>query len=578
VLETIEAVIQLEARTWVRLTNPIDVIQTRRVDDVTKVLDQVERLTLVGGHHAAGFVSYEAGAAFGLRTRHNQLDLPLVWFALFDRANVRPVDPPAPMGDPSFGPLHASVDRASYRSAVRLIKQRIADGDTYQVNYTFRLTGGFHGDPRDLFAALISNQAGRHSAYLQIGSHTICSASPELFFARRGRDLTARPMKGTVGRGRTVEEDIRQRNELYQSTKQRAENVMIVDMVRNDLGRVADVGSVVVPELFALERYPTVWQMTSLVTARSSASLSALFAAIHPSASVTGAPKVSTMAIVEELEPDPRGVYTGAIGYLKPDGTARFNVAIRTAVIDHRDARGATLQFGVGSAIVWDSDADAEYDECLLKAGILAERPAFELLETLRWSPSDHFLLLDRHLDRLRASAGYFGFPFAEYEVRRCLEDAVQGSSDTRRVRLLLSADGGVRAEHTGLVPSPPVLRVLPARRPIDRQSIWVFHKTTNRDVYNRARRTGADEVVLWNDEGEVTETSTANVVADFGDGKVTPPVGCGLLAGTFRAELLARREVREAVIPLAALGGAARFWLVNSVHQWRVAEWAAEP
>jgi para-aminobenzoate synthetase/4-amino-4-deoxychorismate lyase len=572
----IEALIQLDARRWIRLTNPVDVVETRRVEDVVRVLDDVEQLASARGYHAAGFVSYEAGAAFGLSTRHAQLDLPLIWFALFAADNVRPANPPISSGDCLLGPLHASLDRSRYRSAIQTIKERIADGDTYQVNYTFRLTGDFIGDPSDLFAQLVLNQAGRHSAFLQLGSHTICSASPELFFARDGRHLTARPMKGTAARGRTVEEDHLRRAELYDSPKQRAENVMIVDMVRNDLGRVAEYGSVSVPELFALERYPTVWQMTSLVTARSSASLSALFTALHPSASVTGAPKASTMAIVGALEPHPRGVYTGAIGYVEPDGTARFNVAIRTAVLDHHRS---TLDFGVGSGIVWDSEADAEYDECLLKGAILGQRrPPFDLLETMRWTPSGQFLLLERHFDRLRASATYFDFPFAEREAREALAGAVHGCADAQRVRLLLASDGAVRVEHTPLVQSPPVLRVLPAAAPVDQQMVWLFHKTTNREVYNRAMRPDVDDVVLWNEGGEVTEATTANVVADFGAGKVTPPVMCGLLAGTFRAELLARGEVREAVIPLEALLRSPRFWLVNSVHQWRVAEWAAEP
>jgi para-aminobenzoate synthetase/4-amino-4-deoxychorismate lyase len=282
------------------------------------------------------------------------------------------------------------------------------------------------------------------------------------------------------------------------------------------------------------------------------------------------------MAIVGELEPHPRGVYTGAIGYLKPDGTARFNVAIRTAILDQRRS---TLDFGVGSGIVWDSEADAEYDECLLKGAILGQRrPAFELLETLRWTPSGHFLLLERHLDRLCASADYFDFPLAEHEARDCLAAAMEGCADARRVRLLVAADGAVRVEHTPLVQPPAILRVLPAAAPVDARTVWLFHKTTNREVYNRAMRPEIDEVVLWNEAQEVTEATTANIVADFGAGKITPPVSCGLLAGTFRAELLARGEVREAIIPLEALRQSPRFWLVNSVHQWRAAEWAAEP
>ncbi len=348
--------VHLSGDEWLLLEDPVTILETREPQRVPDVLKDIERLTFVHGFHAAGFVTYEAGAAFGLRTRHSELRLPLAWFACFAPDRVRRGPLPAAAGDYTLGPLRASRSRAECLVAFDRIRSHLAAGDSYQVNYTFRLTGDFAGDAAALFADLVENQRGAHAAFLHAGDWSICSASPELFFSRDGSRVVMRPMKGTAPRGRTVDEDLAAREALRDSPKQRAENVMIVDMVRNDLGRVAEWGSVEVPELFSVERYPNVWQMTSTVTARTSASLADLFEALHPSASVTGAPKVRTMEILEALEPEPRGVYTGAIGYVAPDGSARFNVAIRTAVIDHP---AGSVAFGVGSGIVWDSDADA---------------------------------------------------------------------------------------------------------------------------------------------------------------------------------------------------------------------------
>jgi para-aminobenzoate synthetase/4-amino-4-deoxychorismate lyase len=438
------------------------------------------------------------------------------------------------------------------------------------VNFTFRTRGSFTGDAGGLFADLVEAQQGGCSAFLDLGSHAICSASPELFFALRGLDVAARPMKGTAKRGRTLAEDRQARDALRVSPKERAENVMIVDMVRNDLGRIADIGSVAVPELFTVERYPNVWQMTSLVTARSPASLEAIFAALHPSASVTGAPKVRTMEILTALEPAPRGVYAGAIGHVWPDGSARFSVAIRTAVVDR--TRGM-VDFGTGSGIVWDSEPGAEYDECLLKASILGARPPrFDLLETLKWRPDGGFLLLDRHLQRLRDSAEYFGVPCRLDAVRAALDEAVAGSVGPLRLRALLSKDGSVRVERQPFASSEQPLRVALAASPVDVRDVFLFHKTTHRLVYERARLEGFDDVILFNEARQVTESTTANVVVEVDGRRVTPPVECGLLAGTYRAELLATGALQESVVTVDALRAARRLWLINSVHEWREA------
>ena len=567
----IEAVLPVGER-WLRFTEPVQIVGADRAAGVGPALANVERLTRDQGLHAVGFVAYEAGAAYGLRVHPPAGDLPLAWFALFDSAHVEPVERPARSHDYSVGPLAPSVDRAAFGARFEAIKARLGAGDTYQVNFTFKMSGPFEGDAFDLFADLVNAQGGRHSAFIRIGDWAICSASPELFFELDGVTVRSRPMKGTTRRGRTLAEDRERRDALRSSPKEQAENVMIVDMLRNDLGRIAEVGSMAVPELYAVERYPHVWQMTSLVTARSTASLQRIFAAVHPSASITGAPKVSTMEILQGLETEPRGVYTGAIGYVPPDGNARFSVAIRTAVVDDR---ARTVEFGIGSGIVWDSDADAEYAECLLKGAVLGRKPEpFDLLETLRWSPREGYFLLERHLARLRESAEYFEFAWTPDLVTAALDEATSGAHHPLRVRLLVSRDGTARAERVPFVAAAEPVRIALAQEPVDSGDVRLFHKTTNRAVYERARVSmpGYDEVVLWNQAGEVTEATTANVVAEIDGRRVTPPVTCGLLAGTFRAELLARGEVAEAVVTCEQLRTASRIWLVNSVQERRPA------
>jgi para-aminobenzoate synthetase/4-amino-4-deoxychorismate lyase len=577
----VDAAIQLEPRRWLLLKEPCRIVIAETPDAVRSAITTVERLTREQGLHAAGFLSYEAGAAFGLTVHPTAGGIPLAWFALFEPAHVREAKQFDATGNYRLGALAASVDRETFGRRFADIKERLGAGDTYQVNYTFRLEADFAGDARQLFADLVRAQQGAHAAFLSFGCHSICSASPELFFERIPDEdqpalarLTVRPMKGTVRRGLTLAQDADRQEELRSSPKQRAENVMIVDMMRNDVGRIAEVGSVQVAELFSVERYPNVWQMTSTVVARTRAPLVDIFAALHPSASVTGAPKAATMKIIAQLEGEPRGVYTGAIGWLGPDGRARFNVAIRTAVVDRQRGR---VSFGVGSGIVWDSDAGEEYRECLTKGGILGRAPEpFELLETMRRDADGGFYLLDRHLRRLEGSASYFGFPFDRRHAERVLFQHMTDVDGIWRVRLLLSAEGVVRVERAPHVPSTGVARVALARTAIDAWDPFVHHKTTNRAVYDRARQPGFDDTVLWNERGEVTEATLANVVVDIDGAYITPPIASGLLAGTLRAELIERRELEERIVTVDDLRHADRIWLINSVQGRRPAILAA--
>jgi para-aminobenzoate synthetase/4-amino-4-deoxychorismate lyase len=382
-------------------------------------------------------------------------------------------------------------------------------------------------------------------------------------------------MKGTAARGMTAAQDLEQRRKLHESFKDRAENVMIADMVRNDMGRIATPGTVQVPALYDIEKYRTVWQMTSTVTASTGSSIVDIFRALFPSASVTGAPKVASMKLIAALEDSPRQVYTGAIGYIAPERRARFSVAIRTALIDTRTCAGI---YGVGGGIVWDSDAEDEYQECLNKARVMATPVAesgFSLLETMLWTADEGFVLLDAHLERMQASAGYFDFAFARAAVEAQLAQlgGTLPSTCNQRVRLLLGRDGAITTEVQPVLQdrdSRPT-RLAVAVSPVDPRDPFLYHKTTRREVYERALAAAGDcdDVLLWNTDGNITESSIGNVVLRL-DGRLwTPPVSCGLLAGTLRGKLLQENVIQERTIGLAELDDAEAVYLINSVRGW---------
>jgi para-aminobenzoate synthetase/4-amino-4-deoxychorismate lyase len=554
---------------WVECRAPQAVLTAAAPSDVAPLLREVDASTRRGDHFAVGAVAYEAGAAWRRPTRRRmEGGSPLAVFALYDPASVREVSLPRTRPAHAVGEIRPSLDERSYADAFARVKRHIVDGDTYQVNGTFSLEAPCSGDPLGLFLHLACSQRGRYAAWLRVGGHEICSASPELFFARQGSRLVARPMKGSARRGLWPDHDRQAALGLRASAKERAENVMVVDMVRNDLGRVARVGSVHVRRLFALERYPTIWQMTSEIVADSDAPLDALFEATFPSASITGAPKSRTMEVIEEIEGRPRGFYTGAVGHVRPGGDAQFNVAIRTAVVDRVAGR---LSFGVGSGIVWDSDAGAEYRECLLKGDVLLRRtPNFELLETLAWSPDVGFAYVGEHLERLARSAAHFAVPLQTRRARSALDRAVASSSAPLRVRLLVDLGGEPRVECAPLEVLPPVVRACFARQPIDREDRFYYHKTTHRAEYERRRCDRCEDVILWNEDGDVTESIAANVVVEREETLVTPPVSAGLLAGTARAALLRECRIVQSRVTRDDLCAARRAWLVNSVRGWR--------
>jgi para-aminobenzoate synthetase / 4-amino-4-deoxychorismate lyase len=572
----IPTVILQAGRQWWRFCEPVQIFTAKHVSEVQPAMEQIAKAVEEDSLYAAGYLSYEAAGAYGLPTRVPTAGgPPILWFGLFNHREEVP--PPSGGGSYTFGEWRPSLDPETYFAAISRIKEVIAAGYTYQANFTFHLRAGFAGDPWALFSALYAAQRSHYCAYFDLGRIVVCSASPELFFSLDGDRLESRPMKGTAARGLTLSADQVQIDWLKESEKNRAENVMIVDMIRNDFGRIAATGSVRVPELFTIERYPTLLQMTSTVTARSEAPLPEILAAMFPCASITGAPKMRTMAILRDLEKEPRGLYTGAIGFIAPGHQAQFNVAIRTVVID-QDAGEVT--YGVGSGVVWDSDAATEYAECLLKARVLDvdSRPLqdLQLLETLRWTSEQGFFLLDLHLRRLSDSAEYFDFVFDEAEIRHLLEQLTDDLSSDSKVRLLLSRDGQIKLETVpiDLKRQHKPLRVGLALQPVSSTNVWLYHKTTRRDVYEqvRASRPECEEVILWNERGELTEATTSNIVVELGGRLVTPPISSGLLAGTYRAHMLDKGDVIEQVIRVEELSEATGLWLINSVRGRRQA------
>jgi para-aminobenzoate synthetase/4-amino-4-deoxychorismate lyase len=567
------------AQSWLLYTAPRETVEARRLDDVLPALTRVEEAA-AAGLHAAGFLCYEAAPALdrAFVTPPPEF-LPLVWFGIYDRFIRLPQLPAASLdlpgsqregtGNlvlPEWIPSESDED---HRAAVERIRAFIAAGDVYQVNHTHRLRARLGEAPWDLFRRLVGAQRGRYAAWVALEGHFVCSASPELFFRLEGERIVSRPMKGTAPRGRSSAEDDLLGARLAVSAKDRAENLMITDMVRNDLGRIAETGSVRVDALWELERYETVWQLTSTVSARTQAPLVEIFRALFPGASITGAPKIRAMEIIAGLEREARGIYTGCIGRAGPGPTACFNLAIRTAVVA-RD--GGEVEYGTGGGIVWDSEADREREECHHKARLLSVplRSQFQLFETVRWSPAGGVFLRARHLDRLAASARYFGFPFDRSAAETAVETAVAGLGPQRwRLRLFLNRDGVLS---TDVVPLPPVRRIWTvalALEPVDERDPLLFHKTTDRALYDRARRDhpGADDVLLWNRRAELTESTRANLAVRLDGTWVTPALDCGLLPGTLREALLARGRLREAIVTVEELARADELVLFNSLR-----------
>ena len=536
---------------------PTAEITATRIDEVTGVLEFAEREAKAGSWVAV-MLSYEAAPAFDpVLAVHQAAEFPLAWAAAFSYASDVSITQGGTVGSNSWAPR---VSRDEYDAAVKQIRELITAGDTYQVNYSFPLSSTFKGDTYSWYRNLCLAQGAQYSAYIDLGRFKVLCLSPELFFERHGDWVITKPMKGTIHRGRWPAEDRELAEWLKQSVKDRAENVMIVDLLRNDLGKVSVPGSVRVSSLFDIERFETVWQMTSTVeaTLKDDVSLVDLMRALFPCGSITGAPKIRTMEIIRELERFRRGAYTGTIGLLDPGGACVFNVAIRTVVVDS-ESNQAT--FGVGGGVTIDSTAEGEYEECLVKSRFLHTSPVeFQLIESMLLEDGEYFLL-ERHLERIRGSAEYFEFRFLEEEINTALED-IKNDSGSFKVRLVLWKDGQIRTQISRIEDADLVKHIGLASSPVDSRDRFLYHKTTLRDYYS-------EDVIFWNERGEVTESRIANLVVPIDGQLYTPPISSGLLPGTFRAQLLTEGKIKERVITIAELQSAKEFFLINSVRKW---------
>jgi len=559
---------------------PREVLAAHTPDEVVAVLATAWQHAQAG-RWVVGFVAYEAAPAFDpafvVAAPHPVA--PLAQFGVYDDI-AAPVDPAAdggclasPEKGISFGHADFSCDLwrdetlwPFFDAQLVALHGDIRAGRYYQTNLTTRLRASFGGAPHAYFAALKNAQPDGYCAYLDGGNWQVLSVSPELFFSwtPAGR-LTTRPMKGTAPRGADASADAAAAAALSASAKERAENLMIVDLLRNDLGRIAVTGSVAVPHLFAVEPLPTAWQMTSTVTAatRPGTTLVDVFRALFPCGSVTGAPKVAAMAAIARHETSPRGVYCGTIGLLQPGGAALFNVAIRTVTVC--DGR---VECGIGSGITADATAAGEYAEWQVKRRFLWRAGApFMLLETLRLEGGSYWLL-DGHLQRLATSAAHFGFVLDIRMVRAALEaNAVERAARAWRVRLLVARDGAVQLESVPLDSLPTSPEVALAAAPLDGSDEFLRHKTTQRAAYASRALPDVFDTLLFNERDEITEFTRGNVVVELGKHRLTPPVAAGLLPGVWRAKMLAAGEVEEATVMRADLAEATALWFVNSVR-----------
>jgi para-aminobenzoate synthetase/4-amino-4-deoxychorismate lyase len=554
---------------WRAYDQPKEVIATEDPAAIVDSLRQMEDLVRTG-REVAGFLSYEAGYALEpqLAPVKSKSSGTLLWFGIFERAEVlEDIHFPESETEEPIEKIAPTITSNRYFEKLDEIRELIAAGEVYQINFTYPVKFNLGRSPWQLFIDLCRRHPVPYAAFINTGEQQIVSLSPELFFRIGNGKIRVKPMKGTAPRGLTLEEDELRGQELSSSEKNRAENVMIVDLMRNDLSRICRTGTVETTRLFDVERFPSIWQMTSTIQGdlTEGCTIEEIFRALFPSGSVTGAPKIRAMQHIARLETFDRGVYTGAIGYFARE-EAHFSVPIRTIVM--QEGSGV---MGVGSGITHDSVPAEESEECQWKSAFLTTHvPEFQLLETLLWDGEYH--LLSEHLGRMKASALYFGFSFSECDISSALLDyAGRLGVGAKRVRLTSMRDGRVRIEHSD-APSKRFGRVRISMHRVSSQDRFVYHKTTNRELYDRelkaAITAGFDDSLFFNERGELTEGSIHNVFLVKDDIWKTPPVRCGLLPGTFREKFLRDNSgAIEEMLTMDDLISADRIYVCNSVR-----------
>lgn len=560
--------------------NPEKILIAHNLEEVLPLLEELDNY-ISHGKYAAGFLTYEAGYAFekSLKATFSSADLPgpLAWFGIYTTPEVfdhSEFETEQALGNIPPSDVRLNIGPETYSKAVRRIHSLIEAGDTYQANLTFKAQWRDVRGPEEIFAAMMKTQPVEYGALIHTGDIHILSASPEMFFHRRENEIATRPMKGTARRGRWLQEDEAQMQWLQKDEKNRSENLMIVDLLRNDLGRVCESGSISVPQLFTVERFPTVLQMTSTIKGqlKRNCTYADIFQALFPCGSIVGAPKIRTMQILHDIEQKPRGLYTGAIGYISPDKEAVFSVAIRTVVLKNHKA-----EMGVGSGIVYDSVPEDEYAECKTKTAFLSQQTDdFQLIETLLWDAG--YAFLQEHIERLENSAAYFQFSFDKQKVKDALQAVAHGfgCGSQHRVRLLLDKYGtpGITSFPISL-PQQEEISVLLAGDCISSSDVMLFHKTTLRDQYNqafeRAHRFHCHDAIFLNEQRQITEGCIHNLFVVKDNVWFTPAIDCGLLPGIYRQHLLQTKpNAQESIISVDHLLTADEIYLCNSVRGLR--------
>jgi len=561
--------------------NPVKIISCYSLNDIKPAFLELEDC-ISRGFYAAGFVSYEAGFSFEeqLNNLNGNHSFPLLWFGVYkDPIIIRhkgKVDLLQNKKSPyTVKNIHSNISRGEYIHNIKKIKSFIRKGETYQVNYTFKYKFDFSGSLHSFYEDLKSKQSVSYSALIKTPEVSILSLSPELFFRKDKDHIEVRPMKGTIDRGRDLAEDSLNMKTLEKSLKNRSENVMIVDLLRNDLGRISRSGTVKTKKLFEVERYETLLQMISVVRSSLKKDVTPydLFKAIFPSGSVTGAPKISTMKIINSLEKEPRGVYTGGIGFFAPNREAIFNVAIRTILIDNKKNKG---EMGVGSGIVYDADPYNEFDECKLKVDFLTKKKNdFKLIETILHHPKKGYFLLKPHLGRLLSSAAYFNFKYDKKYITEKLKklETRFKNSFSYKVRLLLDRTGKIDLGFSRINMNGKLIKVRFSSKKTSKNDLFLYNKTTNRNLYDKEHRKwskrGYFDIIFTNTQNQITEGAISNIVIKKGKFYYTPPIECGLLNGVFRRSLLKNSKfpIREKVLYRGDIEKADEIYMVNSVR-----------
>ncbi|OFJ64701.1 MULTISPECIES: aminodeoxychorismate synthase component I [Streptococcus] len=545
-------------------TQPIKELKTRDLSEVADLLAQVESYQ-EQGYYVVGYVSYEAAPAFEKKLAVHKLPLLgeyLLYFTVHDRVETSPIPLTYEEVDlPSKWREQTSAE--DYEKAISQIHHHLRQGDTYQVNYTVQLKQDLSVNPFAIYNRMVVEQEAGYNAYVEHDEMAVISMSPELFFEQNDRELTTRPMKGTTQRGVTDQEDLAQASWLEQDPKNRSENMMIVDLLRNDMNRISEVGSEHVERLCQVEQYSTVWQMTSTIKSqlRPDVDLVEIFRSLFPCGSITGAPKIATMEIIKDLEPQPRGVYCGTIGLLLPNGRRIFNVAIRTIQLHQGKA-----VYGVGGGITWNSTWESEYREVHQKAAVLYRKQArFKLISTGKISQKN-LLFEDQHLERLTKASRYFAFPFDPKKLRQKIEEECQVCDDNQdyRLRIITSKSGEMELSRQILSPlSPSFCKAKLCLQEADLQQAFTYFKTTHRPHLSL----GKQESIYHNAAGELLETSIGNLVLKIAGKLYTPPIRLGILPGIYRQHLLETGQVEEKVLTVPDLDQAEAVYGCNAVR-----------